>query len=76
MILGVFLMILCVHFGVWARYGPTEGPRRPGSGLKSRLVSVGFILTEFGPERSHGDPFRDQNCDLGIDWFACLHWID
>ena len=76
MILVVFLTILCVHFGVWARYGPTGGPRRPGSGLKRRLVSVGFILTEFEPERSHGDPFRDQNCGLGIDQFAWLHWID
>ena len=66
-------MILYVDFGVWARYGSTEGPQRPGSDSKSRLLPVGFILTEFGPERSHGDPFRDQNC---VDWFACLRWID
>ena len=51
-------MILCVDFGVWASSEPPEGPRRPGSSLKSPLVSVGFILTEFGTERSHGDPFR------------------
>ena len=69
-------MILCAHYGFGARSGPTEGPRRPGSGLKRRLVPVGFILAGFEPERSHGDPFRNQNCGFGMDWFACLHWID
>ena len=38
------------------------GPWMPGMGLKRRLVSTRFILTELEPERSHGDSFRDQNC--------------
>ena len=33
--------------------------------LKSILDAVRFILTEYGPVASHGDPIRDQNCFLG-----------
>ncbi len=62
------------EFGI--DFGSNVGSRGSGSGLKQRLVSVGFILAGFGTEGSHGDPFRDQNCGFGIDWFACLHWID
>ena len=75
MILGVFLTILCADFDRWADvrefgidFGSNVGSRGSVSGLKQRLVSVKFILAGFGPERSHGDLFRDQNSGFGIDW--------
>ena len=37
------------------------GSRRGGRGFKRFLEAVGFILAKFEPERSHGDPIRDQN---------------
>ena len=52
------------------------GPRGFGSGLKRRPVPLGFILTEYGLERCHGDPFRDQSGGLGMGWLAWLHLID
>ena len=33
--------------------------RRAGRGLKRSLEAVGFVLAEFQPKRSHGDPIRD-----------------
>ena len=43
------------------------GPQGSGRDSKRRLVSVGLMLTEFEPERSHGDLVREWN-----DWFVCL----
>ena len=40
-------------------FGPEMGSRRAGRGLKRFLEAVGFILAEFEPKRSHGDPIRD-----------------
>ena len=57
-------------------FGSNVGSRGSVSGLKQRLVSVKFILAGFGPERSHGDLFRDQNSGFGIDRLAWLHWLD
>ncbi len=48
-------------------FGSNVGSRGSVSGLKERLVSVKFILAEFGPKRSHGAPVRDQNCGFGTD---------
>ncbi len=50
--------------------GRERGSRRSRSGLKRRLVSVGFILTGFGPEWGRGDLFRDSDYGLWIDRFA------
>ena len=41
------------------------GSRGAGRGLKRFLEAVGFILAEFGPKPSHGDPIRDQNYGFG-----------
>ena len=38
------------------------GSRRTWRGLKRFLEAVGFILAEFEPKRSHGDPIRDMFC--------------
>ena len=35
-------------------------PKRAGRGLKRSLEAVGFVLAEFQPKRSHGDPIRDM----------------
>ncbi len=40
-------------------FGPAMGSRRAGRGLKMFLEAAGFILAEFVPKRSHGDPIRD-----------------
>ena len=42
------------------------GSRGAGRGLKRFLEAVGFILAEFGPKPSHGDPIRDQNYGFGM----------
>ena len=47
-------------------FGSNLGPGGSGSGLKRRGVSAKLILAGFGLKRSHGDPFRDQNCGFGI----------
>ena len=39
--------------------GPKMDSRRARRGLKGFLEAVGFILAEFEPKRSHGDPIRD-----------------
>ncbi len=41
------------------------GSRRAGKDLKIFLEALRFILTEFEPKPSHGDPIRGQNCGLG-----------
>ena len=51
------------------------GPRGCGSGLKRRLVSVGFILAEYRPERSHGDPSRDQNLAFRDFAVTCYYLV-
>ncbi len=43
-----------------------------GRGLKRFLEAVGFVLAEFEPKPSHGDPVRGQNCGLGtydMSWY-------
>ncbi len=41
-------------------FGSEMGSRRAGRGLKRFLEAVGFILAEFEPKPSHGDPIRDM----------------
>ena len=50
---------------IFLYFGPEMGSRRAGRGLKRFLEAVGFILAEFEPKPSHGDPIRDQNYGLG-----------
>ncbi len=50
----VFLM-----FCLFAVLGPKTGLEGPGRCLKRCLEAVGFVLAEFEPKRSHGDPIRD-----------------
>ncbi len=52
-------------FYVFLDFGPEMGSRRAGRGLKRSLEAVGFILAEFEPKPSHGDPIRDQTCGFG-----------
>ncbi len=52
-------------FHIFLVLGPKTGSRRAGRGFKRFLEAVGFILAEFEPKRSHGDPVRCQNCGLG-----------
>ena len=42
--LQIFLLILCADFQLGAQWLPVGGLRLPGSGLKGRLVSLGFDL--------------------------------
>ena len=53
------------RFGFFLDFGPETGSRRAGRFFKRFLEAVGFILAEFGPERSHGDPIRDQKYGFG-----------
>ncbi len=43
----------------FTRRGVKMNPKRAGRGLKRSLEAVGFVLAEFQPKRSHGDPIRD-----------------
>ncbi len=56
--------IFCDFLSLGAENGLMEGR---GRDLKRFLGGVGFILAEFGPKRSHGDPVRDPNCGFGTD---------
>ena len=49
----LYILIFCVVFL------PETCSRRTGRGLKRSLEAVGFVLAEFQPKRSHGDPIRD-----------------
>ena len=42
-------------------FGSNVGFFGSGRALNGRDAPVGFIWPEFQLERSHGDPFRDQN---------------
>ncbi len=49
--------------------GLKTGSWKAGRGLKRSLEAIEFILAKFEPKRSHGDPVRGRNCDLGTgDW--------
>ena len=52
----VFLFYFCLFVR------PKTCSRRAGRGLKRSLEAVGFVLAEFRPKRSHGDPIRDIFC--------------
>ena len=69
---------------------PKTCSRRARRGLKRSLEAVGFVLAEFQPKRSHGDPIRDifrvnfqdaisRNIIDGGKWFSkreCTHPLD
>ena len=42
----------------FAVLGPKTGPGGPGRCLKTLPEAIGFVLAEFEPKRSHGDPIR------------------
>ena len=56
-------------------FGPEMGSWGAGMGLKRFLEAVGFILAEFGPKPSHGDPIRDQNYGLGTYDVCKFHFF-
>ncbi len=45
-------------------------------GLKRFLEAVRFILAEFEPKPSRGDPIRGQNCGLGTHDMCCVETED
>ncbi len=49
-----------VYFSVFG-----VGSGRAGRDLKRCLEAVGFVLAEFEPKLSHGDPVRGRNCGFG-----------
>ena len=55
-------MYTYIYIYTWNIYGPQVGSQRAGRGLKRFLEAVRFILAEFEPEPSHGDPIR------GLGW--------
>ena len=52
------------------------GSRRPGRGLKSFLEALRFILAEFEPKPSHGDPIRGQTYGFGTFDMCCVETED
>ena len=56
-----------------AENGLTEGR---GGGLKRFLEALRFILAEFGPEPSYGDPIRGPNCGFGTYDICCVETED
>ncbi len=54
-----FFAFSCVS---WAEQGPTEGR----DSFKKCLEAVGFVLAEFRPKRSHGEPTRGPNYNFGM----------
>ncbi len=56
MFFSFFVVVFCLA---------DAGSRRARRGLKWFPEAVGFILAEFEPKPSHGDPIRGQNCGFG-----------
>ncbi len=52
------------------------GSRKAGRGLKKMLEVVRFILAEFGPKPSHGDPIRGQSYGFGTHDMCCVETED
>ena len=48
------------------------GPQRTGRCLKRFLEVVCFIVTDYGPVGSHGDPIHNQIAVLRPNVFAAL----
>ena len=53
-----------------SHFGSREGPKGPGSCLKSFLEAVRFFGTDYGPVGSHGDPIHGLNYEFGIPFFV------
>ncbi len=59
------LIVFVCNFRVFDIFGRKRAHGEAGGVLKRFLEAIRFILAEFGPKPSHGDPIRDQKYGFG-----------